>query len=90
MKDNIFDTKNTSDLPDEVRQECKKFFRNDTEQLLSLFDIKDSLNIDEIIIGLFRKYKLQKTRTWVSSTVYNLSRKNLLESLGNGVYKKYK
>jgi hypothetical protein len=85
----IFDLENIED----ITKECKKNLKltglhNDTEQLLSLFDILEPLSIDKIIVGYYRKYKIVKTRTWVSSTLYNLSRKKIIIKNSNGDYRK--
>jgi hypothetical protein len=90
MSNNIFDTQNIHDLPEFLKNQLKKGYGKDTEKLLSLFDLKETLNIDEIIVGLFRKYQLEKNRVWVTSTAYNLTRIKLLESLGSGIYRKVK
>jgi hypothetical protein len=81
----IFDLNNLDDLPEDVRKEVAPLgLRKDTEMLLSLFDIKNQLSIDEIVVGLMRKHGLKKKRSWVSSTIYNLKRREIIkESDGN-------
>ena len=62
--------------------------RDDAQHLLDLFSVKSELSIDEIIVGLYRNNGLEKSRTWVSSTLYNLKRKNLIKKTDNkkGLY----
>lgn len=78
----FFDLNNLDDLPDEVKKEVSLLgLRKDTERLLSLFDIKNQLTIDEIIVGMSRKYGMNKKRNWVSSTVYNLKRRKTIKEI---------
>ena len=81
-ENNVFSLDNTDDIPESCVKELRGLnIRDDTKSLLSLFDKKNRLSIDEIIVGLYRLYKLEKTRIWVSSTLYNLSRKNLVKKV---------
>lgn len=87
----IFNLENTSDLTNDCKKQLKLLnMRDDAKRLLELFDKKSPLSIDEIIVGLYRLYKLEKTRVWVSSTLYNLSRKNLIKKISGikGEYEK--
>lgn len=83
----IFDIKNLDDVSGHCKSQVKQMnVRDDTKKLISLFDFKAKLTIDEIIVGLYRMYKLEKTRVWVSSTLYNLKRKDLISASSDGVY----
>lgn len=82
MSDEIFNLEKIDDLPEKCVKELKLLnIRDDTKQLLALFERKKRLSIDEIIVGLYRLHKLEKTRTWVSATLYNLSRKDLVKKI---------
>lgn len=91
MDKSIFDLHDVSDLPEKHRDELKLLsIREDAQKLLSLFDIKPRLSIDEIIVGLYRAHKMEKAREWVSATLYNLSKKGLIAKVKGtkGVYEK--
>ena len=79
--DNLDDLK--EDLKQEVKSQLKKFKKNKiskaTKEMLSLFDIKNTLSVDEIIIGLARKYGVTKKRNTITSTLHNLTRTGVLK-----------
>ena len=82
FNEDIFNLDKIDDIPDGCQKELKLFnIRSDTRQLLGLFERKNRLSIDEIIVGLYRLYKLERTRTWVSATLYNLSKKELVKKI---------
>jgi len=82
MEKDIFDLSAIDDLPKKCAEELRLInIGKETKAVLDLFDIKNRLSIDEIIVGLYRLHKLEKTRTWVSSTLYNLSRKELVKKV---------
>lgn len=86
----IFNFKETRDIPDSLLKQINIFkIREDSQKLFHLFKLKQKLSIDEVLIGLYRLYGIQKTRVWVSSTLYNLSRKKLVKKVEgeNGTYK---
>lgn len=84
---NIFNLKEINDLPKNVSKEIKINKRHDVaRKLLSLFDIKKELSINEILVGLYRVYKIVKTRIWVSSTLYNLKRSNIIKNITNKTF----
>lgn len=82
MKD-IFDLEKSDDLPSSVKLNIKgynaKKLSEHSIKLIELFEIKKTLSVDEIIVGLYRKFNIQKTRVWVSTTAYNLIRANILK-----------
>jgi hypothetical protein len=83
-KNKIFDLEDLKDLPDSVKTILNVHSLGmESTFLLNLFKIKKQLSINEIIVGLYRNHGLIKTRSWVSSTLYNLHRKNLVEKIGN-------
>jgi len=87
----IFDTNKIDDLPDDFKQEVNVLnIRQETKMLLKLFEQKRQLSISEILVSLFRSCNLRKKRTWVSSTLYNLARRNIVKKLDGkrGIYEK--
>ncbi len=88
----VFDINKTDDLPESCKKNLKLLnMRDETKKLLDLFEIKNKLSIDEILVALYRLHKIEKTRSWVSSTLYNLSRKNLIKRIDGtkGDYEKF-
>lgn len=90
MDSNIFDLENISDLGENVTSQLKvsSISKND-RKILDLFEIKNTLSIDEIIVGLARKYELSKERSWVSNRLYSLSKSRKLEKIKGkkGIYR---
>jgi hypothetical protein len=88
----IFDLTNLSDLSPEMQKEAKiRSFElnNDLSSLLHLFDLKAELNTAEIVVGLARKFHLEKTRGWVRKTITNLRNRKLIKLTSTrGVYTK--
>jgi len=76
----IFDLSDITDISKKVELNLVGLrIHKKTKKLLDLFNIKTSLSIDEILVALYRLYRIEETREWVSSTLYNLSRKNLVK-----------
>ncbi len=87
--ENIFDLEDIGDLPESTVKQLRRLgLRKNTQLLLELFEIKSQLSIDEILVGLRRKYDIKATRGWVSSTIYNLKRRDLLKRV-DGEKKRY-
>lgn len=83
----IFDLDDLSDLPKSVRERVfRAIYGANTGNVLSLFKIKHTLTIDEIIVGLYRTASTEKSRAWVNSCVYNLTKRGLLKRVSSGVY----
>lgn len=79
MKD-IFDIKDISDIPAIVANNLTSLrMSSPVKQLISLFKIKNSLTIDEVLVGSFRKHKKTYARSYVSCILYNLYRRGLLK-----------
>jgi len=90
MEENIFNLDKTDDLPEAYKKQLKLLnVRDDTRSLLALFDLKDNLSIDEILVGMYRLHKVEKSRIWVSSTLHNLSKKGLIRKI-DGTKGKYR
>lgn len=72
---NYFDLENTTDLDEEVKGQLKtKNSADKVCKILDLFDIKSTLTIDEILVGLARKHGLKKKRSWVSNRLCALTK----------------
>ena len=88
MSENMFNTANLDDLPQELKNELKKKNLNSgDEKILSLFSEKNELSIDEILIALYRKYKIVQKRTWVSNRLFVLSKAGQVGKIKKGRYK---
>ena len=88
---NIFDSKDVSDLPEDILCELKKTRLGEMPtSILKLYDIKGELSVDEVLIGLFRKYAIIKTRKQVVSYIYFLTRRKYIIRIRGkqGVYRK--
>jgi hypothetical protein len=84
MKNEIFDLDDLNDLPEEVKKHVRPLgLRLCTMRLIDLFELQPQLSIDEIIVGLSRKYKINKSRSWVTSTIYNLKKRNVIRRVPN-------
>jgi len=85
---NIFDLSDISDLPIPLKNKLSILrSSSETRKIINLFKMKDTLTIDEILVGFFREYKKEISRSWVSTTLYNLSRKGFVRKLKVGQYK---
>lgn len=76
MSINIFDLKDVSDLPSELRSELNISKRDKFEKnIIQLFKIAgQELNIDQMQAGYFRKYGEHKKRAQINAKLYNMSR----------------
>lgn len=85
INDDIFNLDNTSDIAKEVSAELNlRSTVTDTRRLLDLFNLKNKLTSNEILVALYRLHKIKKTRTWVHGTLYALLKKNLLQKGEDG------
>lgn len=72
MTDDIFDVKNTADLPEQLQKEVIKEFDNN---IIELFKIAERpLHIDEVTVAYYRKYGIKKTKRQIMTKLYNMSR----------------
>lgn len=87
---NVFELGDITDIPDDLKKNLRTMGATcpKTSNILKLFEMKNELTIDEILVGLYRMFGHQKTRSWVSSSLYNLSRKKLVAKSDSGVYKR--
>ncbi len=87
----MFDLENIDDVTNGCKANLKlNNLKGDTKKLFDLFEKKNILSIDEILVALNRDHKLEKKRSWVSNTLYNLAQKELVKKVigEQGVYEK--
>lgn len=78
----LFDLNNLEDLPEELGKELAYLrSRQNTKKLLSLFDIKNQLSVDEMLVGMVRKYGVKKERSWFLSTISNLKHRKIIKQV---------
>lgn len=88
----IFSLDNLDDLPVNLKAELKILSRDDFEKrVIELFLVANRpLNVDEVTVGLFRKFREERPRASVARKLYNMTRgaHASLNSLGSkkGVY----
>lgn len=93
MEDNkiidIFDTNNIEDLPELSRKRIKlSNFKGNTLKVIDLFELKNTLSVNEVIVSLYRLHKLEKTKGWVHTTLNNLQLKETIKRIDKGLYQK--
>ena len=72
MNDDIFDVKNTADLPEQLQKEVTNEFDNN---IIKLFKIAERpLHIDEVTVAYYRKFGIEKTKRQIMTKLYNMSR----------------
>ncbi|MFA5030667.1 MAG: hypothetical protein WC495_03700 [Patescibacteria group bacterium] len=90
LSKNIYDLNDISDLPKEVIGVLSKPRRlTMSSQLISLFSDSNELNADQIIVALYRKYKVvTDSRNKLLARIHYLITQGKLSSAGVGTYKK--
>ena len=88
MKTNIFDLTQLDDLPEEVRDHLvnKKLY-GQTKQVYELFGEGrySPLSFDELIVGFYRRYNKELTRSGLSAILHKLIHKyKFVTPLGEG------
>jgi len=84
--EDIFSLSSLEDLPQDMWGDIKSGHIRASKEvlnLLSLFDLKKSINTDEMMVGLFRKFNLKKDRKWFIETINRLKKKNLVKKSKN-------
>lgn len=72
MTDDIFDVKNTEDLPEQLQKAVTKEFDNN---IIELFKIAERpLHINEVTVAYYRKYGIEKTKRQITIKLCNMSR----------------
>ncbi|WAC47364.1 hypothetical protein OVA03_11685 [Asticcacaulis sp. SL142] len=81
-----------SDLPESLKKQLQINKMDELEEkIINVIDSFDKIaNIDEILVGLYRKYELLLERTYLSNKLYRMTKANLIESVREkkGVYRK--
>lgn len=86
--DNIFDLKDTSDLPHVMLKERKSFISYEKKVLGVAREYKLAFTITEMKIFLFRKFNLKfANRTSLGPTLSQLTKKGNLIRISKGIYK---
>ena len=68
----VFDTRNTDDLPEQLQKAVRKEFDNN---IIELFKIAERpLHINEVTVAYYRKYGIEKTKRQIMTKLYNMSR----------------
>ncbi len=86
-KEDIF---NSDKLPEKIKATLKNQhnkFRGLKGQMLELFELKEVLSIDDLIVGMYNKYKHETDRRTISVNLSFLKQENYIERVGIGEYK---
>ena len=69
---NIFDLFDTSDLPDNLKNDLKRFKRSETEErIINLLRLADEdLSLNQLQVGYYRKYGEVKERRKLTAKLY--------------------
>ncbi len=85
-----FNLDNTSDLPEIVKNKLGVTpMRGAVQHIFSeLFEMKDKLSIDEMQVGVYRVFGLEKPREWITGSLSTLKGKGLIKNVPGeaGVY----
>lgn len=82
---NLLDMK---DIPEDLGKELN-VSQSDTDdaQVLELLQIANrSLDLNELLIGSFRKYKIKHKRNLLTARIYRLIKRDLVHNVGKGKY----
>jgi hypothetical protein len=61
-------------------------FQQDTLNCLSLFDVKQPLTLDQLILGMARKFNVYKSRGWMYNFTKRLIKKGILQKINKNSY----
>lgn len=77
-----------SDLPEELLRELRATRMDELDdRIVAILNDSDSaLNIDQILIGLYRKFSAIHSRAFLLNKLYRLARKGPIDHAGNGTY----
>jgi len=77
----IFDL-NPDNLPPELAKELsKQRERKKDRRVLHLFDIKNPLSVNEVLVGIYRQNEIIVKRAWVGNMLYQLTKEGLLKKI---------
>lgn len=79
----IFDLDDISDITKFTRKQLKLItnLNQKDKNILALFEKKNRLTMNEIIVGLFRMYDIEVKRTWVANRLYALSQTEKIKKI---------
>lgn len=76
MSKDYFDLDSIDDLPDDCKAQIKwgkhSLKHPDKQKLLELFNHKNELTINEMIVGLYRAHGIKHSRTWIFNSLNTL------------------
>jgi hypothetical protein len=79
-----------SDIPEELRNELQIIKKDElANQIIEVLKIYNNVaNLDEILIGLYRKYNVIQKRLFISNKLYRMSKDDLIMPVSGkkGVY----
>jgi hypothetical protein len=85
----IFDLTQSEDLPPKIAEHVKSnSLRRHDARILSLFDIKDVLTPTEIMVGLYRMYKLERSIQAIHTALCKLKKEGFVKTVRKGIYRK--
>ena len=78
--DDIFDLKSMQDAPQDVKSELRPSKESSlTSTILALYNIKSPLTVNELIIGLYRKFKIKTKRSTLVVAISRLSSQGIIK-----------
>ena len=81
-EESTFNLDNIVDLPEEVIAELRFFHLHPaTRNIINLFKVKKHLSVNEVLVGLFRKYRLIRTQRWVHTAFYRMKNKKIIKNV---------
>lgn len=85
----LFSTNIHTDLPPELLKQLQTKIGKIENQVVNVIKAGGgTLNIDEILVGLYKCNGLIKTRQYITTVVYRMRKRELIESTGRkGEYK---
>jgi predicted nucleic acid-binding protein len=90
MSKELFDLNYTKDLPKEIKEELmitgKK--KKLPDIVLDLFELQTRLTIKEIMVALWRKHKLSKSKVQIRAALLFLHNENRLKKIDIETYEK--
>jgi hypothetical protein len=88
---NVFDIESTEDLPESCRKQIVNLntVKTRTTLVFEMFDIKEQLTVNEILVAMYRLHKISATRDYIASILCILIKKNLVRKVsGTNIYEK--
>lgn len=74
-------------IPDELKNILNCPPQTMIDKVKSLFLLKEELTLNELKIGLYKKYNILVRRNSLFSALSDLQKKNFLERIGNSCYR---